>query len=581
MQSDTYQELPGSVAPPSAPSSSRPPGFDLRTTQLYLALTCVLVPLVSLAKRAIDPGVVNPPAVYLGVTAVAAVLLAASFSRLRWRSFQALASAFALVELAWFVGLLVANQFDPDIAGGYLIALVAIGAMFSAESRTVAATVCLTAAAAAGIVVAGTLVSQPESHPWVWLVYVVALGLFQVLMASAQDRLTRSLRESQRLYAEAEAAGGIGSWALDAETGASTWSDGLRALLEISPASGTAAPRIERYIHADDLESVQAAIGAVRTGTFDEHALSCRITTATGAQRVVRGVLRAERSPDGGVARVVGVMTDVTTQAAHQEALVEALDRAEAAARLKEAILANMSHEIRTPLTAVIGYAELLAEEAPADMVPLVEPIVGGGQRLLDTLNSVLDLARLEAEGASLETRPVELGAAAEAARAALAETVAAAGLAFGVEAVPDVWAAADAAALGRVLDNLVSNAIRFTDAGRVTLRVGTEGARAFLEVADTGRGMDPAFAEHAVEAFVQESAGDARSHEGSGLGLSIVSRLVDAMGGELIIVTAPGAGTTVRVALSKASPEALAAPAPTEAVWVVRRRLAPIAAKV
>ena len=568
--------VPTPTTPPSGPVAPA-----LRAVQLYLGLTAVVVPLASWIKQAAEPSFVNPIWAYAGLSAVAAALFALSARQRRLHPrFRLAVVAFAAVELAWLTSLLTLNAFDPDIAGGYIVVVLAVGSAFAVGFDGVSAALWLTAGAVVGVAVAGLVVVEPEGTPWVWVVLVASTGAFQVATAATQNKLTVSLRQSRELYAAAEAAGGIGSWVVDLETGATRWSDGMCALLGVPPLGMAPAPSVEDYVYPEDLAASRAAFEAVARGDLDEHAVSVRVRAADARERTLRGVVRAERGDDGEVARVVGVATDVTEQAAHQAELVEARDRAEAAARLKEAILANMSHEIRTPLTAVIGYAELLAEVADAETVPLVEPIVGGGQRLLDTLNSVLDLARLEAEGAALVLRPVELGASAEAARAALAETAARAGLTLGVESVSDVWARADPGALGRVLDNLVANAIRFTETGGVTLRLSALGGAAVVEVIDTGRGMSPAFAERAAEPFVQESAGDARSHEGSGLGLSIVSRLVGAMGGELAIASAPGAGTTVRVTLPLASAEAVAAPAPEPPVWVARRRLAAVPAR-
>ena len=567
---------------PGAPYSAHLRRHDvvLRSVRLYLALGIGMPPGVGVMLDRSGVLAVDPPALRYGLALAMAGLLGATFASGRARAHvrEALLGLGALT-LAWLGALLALNDLAAVLGPIYFTAVVTGSALLSIAFRGMAAPV-LFLTAALGVAAAAALWSEaPAIDPGLFLVCLVATSAVLLVTAAIRERLMRSVERGQQLYAEAEAAGAIGSWEVYLASGRARWSDGLCALLGLPPLGGAPAPALDAFVHPDDLAAAHAAFAAVAGGDLDEHSVTARVTAVDGRERTLRGVVRAERDADGRVERVVGVGVDVTAQLAHQAELVEALDRAEAAARLKEAILANMSHEIRTPLTAVIGYAEMLADEADAETMPLVVPIVCGGQRLLDTLNSVLDLARLEAEGAALATRPVDLGAAAEAARASLAETAAAAGLALGVEAPGAVWAAADAGALGRVLDNLVSNAIRFTAAGSVTLRVGAEGERVYVEVQDTGRGMDAAFAARATEPFVQESAGDARSHEGSGLGLSIVSRLVEAMGGELGITTAPGAGTTVRVALPGAASEALAAAPPDEPAWVARRRLATVAA--
>lgn len=483
--------------------------------------------------------------------------------------------ALATVVVIWLGALLALNALAPAITTVYFTMAFTGGALFAIAFRGTEAPAAFLGFCIVVAAVAVSVVQAPAVNPWVFLCCLMAAATATVVTAGIRERLTRSLEASQRLYAAAETAGGIGSWVVERDTGESRWSDGMCALLGAAPLGDAPAPPMDAYLHPDDRLPAQAAFARVADGDLDEHALSARILAADGQVRTLSGVVRAERHPDGRVARVIGVATDVTAQAAHQAALVEARDHAEAAARLKAAILANMSHEIRTPLTAVIGFAEMLAEEADDATRPLVAPILTGGQRLLDTLNSVLDLARLEADGDALEVWPVDLRQAMLAARSVYAETAALAGLSLDVAVgeVP-VTALADAPALGRIIDNLLSNALRFTDAGGVTMRARVQREHAVLEVTDTGRGMAEAFRARAFEAFVQESEGDARSHEGSGLGLTIVRRLVEAMDGRVEIESAVGEGTCVRVLLPAADAARLAEPR-EEAAWVARRRLA------
>lgn len=551
----------------------------LRSVRLYLALGVgMLLGVGALLDRS---GVlaVDPRALRYGMAAAMACVLGATFVSAWTRAHvREVLLGLAVVTLVWLGTLLALNDFAPALGPVYFTMVFTGGALLAIAFRGITATLLFLAMALGGAAGAAAWSDAPATDPGLFLICLGASSTVILVTAAIRERLMQSVERGQRLYAEAEAAGGIGSWVLDMSTGEARWSDGLCALLGVPPLGNVPAPALNDYVHADDLPAANAAFDVVARGDLDEHAVTVRITTVDGRGRTLRGVVRAERDDDGRVARVVGVSTDVTAQAAHQAELVDALDRAEAAARLKEAILANMSHEIRTPLTAVIGYAELLADEAGPDLAPLVEPIVSGGQRLLDTLNSVLDLARLEADGSTLALRPVDLAAAAERARSVHAEAAARAGLSLGVEA-EEAWALADEAAVGRIFDNLISNAIRFTATGSITLRIGANADHAVMQVLDTGRGMSPAFTAHAAEAFVQESTGEARSHEGFGLGLTIVERLVDAMLGRLRITSAPGAGTRVRVALPRATSEALAVPRSEEPVWIARRRLAPLAA--
>ena len=266
---------------------------------------------------------------------------------------------------------------------------------------------------------------------------------------------------------------------------------------------------------------------------------------------------------DGGEVRgVVATFHDVTDRVETERALRAAKEAAEAADRLKSAFLANMSHEIRTPLTGIIGYADLLAVEVDPGAADLVEVIQRGGHRLLETLNSVLDLAQLESGTMEVRRERVDLSRAALETAELFAPASAQAGLSLTTDVAPGVVVATDRRALARVLSNLVSNAVKFTSEGGVALRVGAEGGAAVVEVADTGIGMDPAFQARMFDEFQQASEGHARAYEGNGLGLTIVRRLSDLMGAGLDVESARGEGTTVRLRLPlgrRPAPEARA----------------------
>ena len=268
---------------------------------------------------------------------------------------------------------------------------------------------------------------------------------------------------------------------------------------------------------------------------------------------------------------VVASFHDVTNRVANERALRQAKDEAESAVRLKAAFLANMSHEIRTPLTGILGYADLLADEAPPGISDLAHVIQRSGQRLLNTLNSVLDLAQLESGAMPVRLGPVDASALCRQTAELYASYAESAGLGLRAEIEPGVEVVADAPALGRILDNLVSNAVKFTPEGHVAVRLWTEGGSALVEVSDTGIGMSPAFQRQMFDEFVQASDGHARTHEGNGLGLTIVHRLAALVGADLDVESALGQGTTVRLRLPLAGGPAvpLAPAAPPAAAEV------------
>ena len=241
-------------------------------------------------------------------------------------------------------------------------------------------------------------------------------------------------------------------------------------------------------------------------------------------------------------------------QVRYEANLIAAREQAEEMARLKSAFLANMSHEIRTPLTSIIGYADVLAEEVGAEGSAFAKQIRKGGERLMQTLNSVLDLAQIESQSLKIDLRPVD---AVQAAREAI-DLFQGRAHERGVELVletdrPRLWVLADQGALDRILSNLISNAIKFTDEGRITVLLLQDTAHVVLAVADTGIGIAPGFLPRLFEEFEQESSGTGRAFEGSGLGLTITKHLVALLNGTITVDSQPGEGTTFSIHLPAA----------------------------
>ena len=266
---------------------------------------------------------------------------------------------------------------------------------------------------------------------------------------------------------------------------------------------------------------------------------------------------RMEVTPlEGKVGGVVVAHHDVTERKKAEAQLVEAKEQAEEMSRLKSAFLANMSHEIRTPLTAVIGFAELLKDEVQGDAVELAEMVHRGGERLLTTLNSVLDLAQLESATLELHWHWHDVGAMVEEAVETFRSRAVEKGVALHAS-VPEssVWGLVDVGALTRILNNLVSNAVKFTPSGHITVGTMLDGGELVLWVSDTGVGIGEAFMHRIFEAFSQESSGTTRDYEGTGIGMTITSQLVDLMGGTLEVHTAKGHGSTFVVRLPHRMP--------------------------
>ncbi|RMH68481.1 MAG: PAS domain S-box protein [Bacteroidetes bacterium] len=275
--------------------------------------------------------------------------------------------------------------------------------------------------------------------------------------------------------------------------------------------------------------------------------LRLRVRTRSGDERVTVWYGAAQRTPGGAVSSILLLVDDVTREAAEVEALRQAREEAEAMNRHKSAFLADLSHEIRTPLTSIIGFADVLLEELPERQREFAGMIATAARRLMGTLNSVLDMARLESRAPALRTDLFDLVALVREALALFQPQAAAKGLALSLEAPPEpVDVSLDPDAVHRVLANLLSNALKFTRQGEVRVRIRAEDDRVHLEVRDTGIGISEAFLPSLFEEFRQEP--EARGEVGSGLGLSITRRLVQLMGGTIDVESRKGEGSTFTV---------------------------------
>ncbi len=252
------------------------------------------------------------------------------------------------------------------------------------------------------------------------------------------------------------------------------------------------------------------------------------------------------------------------------------------ASRLKSDFLASMSHELRTPLNAIIGFSDLLLNGDYGALAPRQASAVGdvltAGNQLLALINDVLDLSKIEAGRMEVTVEPIDLGALVG--EACL--VVAGAARRTSIRITSEVQAgaitvAADPQRLQQVLVNLISNAVKFTPGqGDVRIRARAEDGHARVEVVDTGIGIAPEAARRLFTPFTQLENGLARRFPGTGLGLSICRRLVELMGGEIGLESAPGRGSTFFFTLPNAGERASFPPSPPSSKRVPDRASVP-----
>jgi signal transduction histidine kinase/CHASE3 domain sensor protein len=292
------------------------------------------------------------------------------------------------------------------------------------------------------------------------------------------------------------------------------------------------------------------------------------VPTVDGQERRLEVRWRQVTGEDGQpTGLVVGVASDVSDQLRAQRAFELARDAAERANRAKDEFLSRMSHELRTPLNAVLGFAQLLAMDGlDEEQRDSVEHILRGGRHLLALVNEVLDLARVESGSFALSIEAIELSTVVVEAVRLMRPIAVDAGITVEIDrdSTTDVYVSADHQRLKQVLINLVSNGIKYNhDGGTVTLRWEHDGpGRVALQVRDTGPGISPRKIQHLFMPFERLGAEQTRV-EGTGLGLALSHRLVQAMGGSLSLESTGPDGSTFVAELPEAERPGKQAAAP------------------
>jgi cell cycle sensor histidine kinase DivJ len=341
------------------------------------------------------------------------------------------------------------------------------------------------------------------------------------------------------------------------------------------PAVALFAKPLRDLVHSGDVKEAQRAL--VRAGYFGEEAtIECRLAAGDGEPVWVELHCRPVRRPDAprrkplfgflrrhakGAARpgmeIIAIARDITRRHEHEEALKRAYSLAEAHSKAKSRFLANMSHEIRTPLNSILGFSQMIGAEM---FGPIGHPryleyagLIGeSGNYLLELINDILDMAKIEAGKYVLSTEPLNLAATLERTLRVMMPQFREKGVKLEVDvaaSLPEITA--DARAVRQMLFNLLSNALKFTpEGGRAKVRLCAEAGSMLIEVSDTGIGIAEKDLQRLARPFEQADDAHVRSQTGTGLGLALVKSLTHLHGGTLAIKSAPGRGTHIAIRL-------------------------------
>ena len=370
------------------------------------------------------------------------------------------------------------------------------------------------------------------------------------------------LKRSNQLLGICQQMGKMGGWEFNVVTGEMYWTKEVYALREVPSDFTITFHAAASFYHPDDQPVFEAARDRLSNNNipFD---LELRHISAKGKNTWVRSVGRPVINNSGHLTHFRGIIMDITDKKDTELALTNARDSAQKAAQSRSEFLSVMSHEIRTPLNAIIGIAGILEESPVTEHAEVIHSLQFSANHLLGLINDILDFSKMEAGKIELEKTPFDpaallLGITNNYQPLAKAKGIE---LHTSIDKKLPANITGDPVRLSQIINNLVSNAIKFTKAGGVTVAMHQESivddtCQISFMVKDTGIGIVPEMKDKIFETFVQEDSATTRHHGGTGLGLAITKKLVTLHNSNITLESEKNEGTTFRFNINFAIPE-------------------------
>ncbi|TAK63291.1 response regulator [Methylobacter sp.] len=365
-------------------------------------------------------------------------------------------------------------------------------------------------------------------------------------LALAESRIR--LEESQNLAK-------LGNWEADLSTGEMRWADEIYRIFGQDPATYT--PSVEGFldaVHPDDIALVRESERyAAETGI---HSMFHRIIRPDGEVRYVHELARLERNAEGRLVCLIGTVQDVTELKLAEQALINSRDEAERANSAKSDFLSSMSHELRTPMNAILGFGQLLEIDGALneEQKDYVDEILKAGRHLLELINEVLDLAKIESGKINLSLELLHSTELITECVALVKPIAQVQGITIDDAPIDDYVIRADRTRLKQVLINLLSNAIKYNrPQGEVSIQVTIRDGWVRLAVSDTGYGIAETRQQEVFQPFSRLGA-EETDIEGTGIGLTISRRLTEMMGGNIDMESKVGRGSIFWIELPEAT---------------------------
>ncbi len=409
-------------------------------------------------------------------------------------------------------------------------------------------------------------------------------GQIVKIFGTALDITSRKLAELERQTLSnrlslALKSGAIGCWDFDIQQNIGLWDERMYELYGISPGTRGSVLPCEVWansIHPDDLQTIETLLQQAILGqaVYDPE---FRVVHPDGSIHHIKAYGMVVHDAEGNPKSMIGVNLDISERKQAEERLQQINERLrltnaelDRATRLKDEFLANMSHELRTPLNAILGMSEGLKEHVFGSLTDrqrqAVETIERSGTHLLELINDILDLSKIEAGKLELETALVNVQDLCESSLTFVRQMAFSKGIRLSLESVqvmPDI--AVDERRIRQILINLLSNAIKFTPTdGQITLRAGVEQQNGIdhlkLSVIDTGIGIAPGDIAKLFQPFVQIDSSLSRQYNGTGLGLALVRKIAELHGGTVSVTSEVNQGSCFTLDLPYLTERALPA---------------------